>query len=205
MAYSRYILVISVSTAGLASSFQLQNVVMNAKQLAEFGLRLRRRREALGLTRSALCAAAKITRTTLRHLESGRQHPSPPTLARLTAALHTTEDALAGKKPIEPDDPRLHYLTDEDLEVAQAFHHAPTRVKQRALGVLQEAGMGRSAVFPPSVVTWAQRLTNLEPGLRQAIATLIEEFETVTEERRHEPVGGDSSTVAGEGTARRRK
>jgi transcriptional regulator with XRE-family HTH domain len=170
---------------------------MNAKQLTEFGLRLRRRRDALGLTRSALCAAAKITRTTLRHLEHGRQHPTPSTLARLTAALHTTEDALAGKKPIEPDDPRLHHLTDEDLEVAQAFHHAPTRVKQRALGVLQESGVTRHTMLP-SVATWAQRLINLDPALRQAIVTLIDEWDAVMEEHRQpaEPLPVDAKDLA---------
>jgi transcriptional regulator with XRE-family HTH domain len=194
MAYSVCILVMSVPTAALASPFQLQNVVMNAKQLAEFGLRLRRRREALGLNRSALCAAAKITRTTLRHLESGRQHPNPPTLARLTAALHTTEDALAGKKPIESDDPRLHHLTDEDLEVAQAFHHAPTHVKQRALGVLQENGVARQAIVLPSVAALAQRLINLDPTLRQAIATLIDEWEAMLQKHGHpvEPLPVDA-------------
>jgi transcriptional regulator with XRE-family HTH domain len=154
---------------------RLNNGQMKESQLKEFGQRVRRRREALNLTRSALCATAGITRTTLRHLEGGSQHPSPATLDRLVAALQTTEDALTGTTPIAPDDPLLENLTDEDLEVAQAFHHAPTRVKQRVLGVLQERG--RKPPLTGAAGELWRRFEQLEPDQRQAVAMVIAEME----------------------------
>lgn len=149
------------------------------QQLLEFGLRLKRRREARDLTRSALAELAGITRTTLRALENGAQHPEPSTMARLASALQTSEEALTGTTPIEADDPLLARLTDEDLEVAQAFHHAPTRIKQRVLGVLQErAERGEpSTTVVATVADWARRLQQLGPGKRQAIALMIAELE----------------------------
>lgn len=112
---------------------------MDDRQLKDFGLRVRRRREALTLTRQALCEKAGITRTTLRQLEAGLQHPTPRTLARLVKALMVPEEALTGATPIRLDHPLLADLTEEDLSVAQRFHHASTRVRRRILDALEQA------------------------------------------------------------------
>jgi transcriptional regulator with XRE-family HTH domain len=146
---------------------------MNEKQLAEFAVTLRERRERLRLTRVALAARAGITRTTLRMLEKGVQHPEAETLEQLAKALNTTEHALTGQRTIEASDPRLRNLTDEDIDVAQQFHHAPTRVKVRVLGELQDQGTIQGGL-PASVNTWAQRFLTLTPANRQTIALLVE-------------------------------
>jgi len=113
------------------------NGPMDERTLKEFGTRVRRRREALNLTRQALCAKAGITRTTLRNLEGGRQHPTPRTLAALIKALQVPEEALTGATPVRLDHPLLEDLTEEDLLVAQRFHHANTRTKQRILDLVE--------------------------------------------------------------------
>lgn len=151
---------------------------MNDKQLAEFAIALRERREKLQLTRSKLAERAGITRTTLRMLEKGVQHPEPGTLEQLAKALETTEFALTGHKAIEADNPLLRDLVDEDLDVAQAFHHAPTRVRLRALGVLQERGRKESESTSMPVSEWARRLLELDPEQRQLVAHMIAELKS---------------------------
>lgn len=148
---------------------------MNPKQLLEFGQRLRRRREAQNMTRSKLCALAGITRTTLRYLESGTQHPSPATLQRLVTALQTTEELLTGHTPVKADDPLLEHLGDEDLEVAQAFHHAPTRVKQRVLGALQERG--RKPALGSLAGEFWRRFEKLDADQKQLVTMMIDELQ----------------------------
>src|SRR5262249_34924912 len=116
------------------------NGAMDERQLKDFGTRVRRRREALNLTRQALCKEAGITRTTLRRLEAGGQHPTPRTLALLVTVLQMPdEESLTGAAPVKLDHPLLEDLIEEDLEVAQRFHHAPTRVKTRILDLLDQA------------------------------------------------------------------
>lgn len=113
---------------------------MDERQLKDFGTRVRRRREALNLTRQALCKEAGITRTTLRRLEAGGQHPTLRTLALLVTALQMPdEESLTGAAPVKLDHSLLEDLIEEDLEVAQRFHHAPTRVKTRILDLLDQA------------------------------------------------------------------
>jgi transcriptional regulator with XRE-family HTH domain len=113
---------------------------MDDRQLKEFGTRVRRRREALNLTRQDFCDKAGITRTTLRQLEAGAQHPSPRTLALLVKALQVAdEESLTGAAPIRLDHPLLKDLNEEDLDVAQRFHHAPKRLAMRILDLLDQA------------------------------------------------------------------
>jgi len=140
--------------------------------LAGFSERLRARRAVLHLTASEVSRRARISRTTLRHLELGVQYPEPQTLSRLAKALRTTEAQLTGgAAPVNSDDQRLVHLTDEDLDVAQAFHHAPTRVKNRVLGTLHD--LGQRKTLPGAIGEWAERLLALDPEDRQIVTNLI--------------------------------
>jgi transcriptional regulator with XRE-family HTH domain len=158
-----------------------KNGSMTKEQLQQFAETLRTGRAKLDLNKSEFCQKAGITPNTLRALERGAQHPNPDTVDRLARLLGTTAPALTnGKRTIDTSDPLLADLNDEDLEVAQAFHHAPMRVKQRALGVLQEPrrrSQSGKAAMSHDVVEWARRLLGLDPEKRQAIATVIAEFE----------------------------
>jgi transcriptional regulator with XRE-family HTH domain len=158
-----------------------KNGSMTKEQLQQFAETLRTGRAKLSLNKSEFCQKAGITPNTLRALERGAQHPNPETIDRLAPLLGTTATALtSGKRPIDTSDPLFANLNDEDLEVAQAFHHAPTRIKGRALGVLQERArlsrVGKDATSH-DVVEWARRLLNLDPEDRQVIATLITQLE----------------------------
>lgn len=148
---------------------------MKDKQLKELGQRVRRRREALDMTRLALCEAADITRTTLRHLENGTQHPSPRTLANVATALGVTEDWLLGVELLQTDDARLKDLNDEDLQVAQLFHHAPMRTKQRAFAVLTDRGRVPASTGP--AVDVARRIEQLDLDDRHVVLAMVDSLE----------------------------
>ena len=60
---------------------------MKELDTAALGLRLRRRREELGLTLSQLSDRANIAVTTIHVIEHGRGAPRLDTLLRLSAAL----------------------------------------------------------------------------------------------------------------------
>jgi transcriptional regulator with XRE-family HTH domain len=112
---------------------------MNERQLREFGIRVRRRREALNLTRQAFCVAAGINRTTLRQLEAGVQDPTQRTLDRLVKALQVPDEAaLTGAEPIRLDHPLVRELREEDIDVAHRFHHATTPIRNRILDLLRQ-------------------------------------------------------------------
>ena len=66
----------------------------------QFGLCIRQRREAAGLTREQLCTLAGISHATVRNIETGRHRPTARILRRLVAvsALRLSEaHDLAGK------------------------------------------------------------------------------------------------------------
>ncbi|HWK10851.1 MAG TPA: helix-turn-helix transcriptional regulator [Vicinamibacterales bacterium] len=148
---------------------------MTKDELRQFAEAVRTARAKLGMNKSEFCKKAGVTPNTLRALERGAQHPNPDTLDRIAKAAGTTVAALtSGRRPIEATDPLLAQLNDEDLEVAQAFHHAPMRVRQRALGVLQERTRPRKESVTHDVYEWTQRLLALDPAKRQAMVVLIE-------------------------------
>lgn len=63
-----------------------------------FGKRLKRLREAKGLSQPALATAATVPIGTLRGWEQGRRVPSVDVAARLAVAMGVSLDELAGKR-----------------------------------------------------------------------------------------------------------
>lgn len=55
-----------------------------------WGEKIRRARLARGLTAGELAKKAKVDRTTIYGIESGRRNPHPPTLRRILQALDKT-------------------------------------------------------------------------------------------------------------------
>lgn len=162
-----------------ASERGSKNDAMTKEELQQFAEALRTGRAKLNLNKMEFCKKAGITPNTLRALERGAQHPNPETVNRIARLLGTTAPALThGKRAIAPNDPLLADLNDEDLEVAQYFHHAPMRVRQRALGVLQERGRrsGKHTVIH-DVTELARRLLALPPEKRHIVASLLGQFE----------------------------
>jgi transcriptional regulator with XRE-family HTH domain len=157
-----------------------KNGWMTKEQLQQFAEEVRKGRARLNINKVDFAKRAKIAPNTLRALERGVQQPNQETIDKIARILGTTAQSLThGKRPIDAADPLLADLNDEDLEVAQAFHHAPMRVKQRALGVLQEGTRrGRKdASVTHDVTEISKLLLSLDPEPRQAIINLIAEFQ----------------------------
>ena len=77
-----------------------------------FGERLRRFRQAKGLTQTQLGEAAGISKRMVAYYEIQGGTPAPDLLVRLAEALEVSTDALAGRKPApRRDEP----LTPESL------------------------------------------------------------------------------------------
>jgi len=95
-------------------------------------------------SRSAFCEIVGITRTTLRALESGSQQPTLETIEKIAKALGTTPDALTGVVPIAPNpNPLLKDLSDEDLWLANRYHHLDAEAK-RAVKIFLSPGVSNA-------------------------------------------------------------
>lgn len=62
-----------------------------------FGLIVRKRREAIGLSQEALADKAQLHRTYISLLERGQRNPSLNVIAALAVALDTSVNALVGE------------------------------------------------------------------------------------------------------------
>jgi transcriptional regulator with XRE-family HTH domain len=165
---------------------------MSLRQRQELGKRVRQARERLGLDRLHFAHKAEISRNTLQTLEEATKETTDRVLDQVASALGMTVAALVGTPPLDLNDPKLRDLSEEDLEFAQAFHHAPLRIKQRALGVLQER-LRHEALTEP-VSDWAKRLLALRDDQRAILTQLITELET---HRAAEPLAtGQTTSVA---------
>jgi len=156
---------------------------MTPRQREAFAQRILLRRTELfpKMSLQAFCDLAGITRTTLRIAEDpgSNQNPSEKTLAGLARALRTTPEELKDEQRITPDNPLLKDLTEEDLRVAQTYHHADIAVKQRTLGVLQERQLAATTKreITPDIATLAKRFTALPPDQRYVASQLLELLE----------------------------
>jgi transcriptional regulator with XRE-family HTH domain len=156
-----------------------QNEGMDPDQLQHFAELLRVGRAKLRMNRLAFCRAVGISANTLRALERASQQPEARTVEKIAQVLGMTSSALThGKRGVDPGDPLLVNLNDEDLEVAQAFHHAPVRVRQEVLGALQQRGRRSGPGISRAASEWIDRLLRLPSTQREAIAELIAEFES---------------------------
>jgi transcriptional regulator with XRE-family HTH domain len=60
------------------------------RTLTQFGLNVRRRREAIGLSQEALAEKAELDRTYISGIERGTRNPTILSAARVAAALKTS-------------------------------------------------------------------------------------------------------------------
>ncbi|MCM8746826.1 helix-turn-helix domain-containing protein [Thermomicrobium sp. CFH 73360] len=80
-----------------------------------FGKRLRRFREALGLSRKELAAFVHVSPDTIAVYENGWRGPSREVLQRLADALGVRTDALLGSEPEEQTLKALHLRRGKEL------------------------------------------------------------------------------------------
>lgn len=151
------------------AQFKNGPVDLDAKRLAAFAERIRLGRQRLYPTRTAFCAVAKITRTTLRHLESGSQQPTQKTINGLAKALGITPSDLTGEERIDPGDPLLRDLRKEDYQIAQLFHHASTDARLHVRTYLQTDATRPEGARPGASFPAVDRRTGRDD--RRAVAS----------------------------------
>lgn len=118
-----------------SDSAALKNVAVGDPVVV--GERVKRLRLKLKWTQQQLADAAKVTPNTLRGLERATQETRREKVEAIAEALGTTFDALhRADEPINEDHPLLKDLSEEDLQVAQGFHHARTAVRLRVQRLL---------------------------------------------------------------------
>lgn len=156
---------------------------MKPKQREAFAQRVLMKRTELypKMSQAEFCKIAGITRTTLRIVEDpgSKQNPSEQTIEGLARALRMTPEELKDEQRIEPDNKFLRDLTEEDLRIAQMFHHAGITVKQKTVGVLQERQPvhGQQKDLSADVTATARQLLALDAEQRYAAILLIELLE----------------------------
>jgi len=74
------------------------------KFYVEFGRRVRRAREKIGLTQEALATLVSLTRTSITNIEKGRQKIVIHTLVDLATALKTSCTNLLPEQGLSPDE-----------------------------------------------------------------------------------------------------
>lgn len=133
-----------------------------------FGKRLRRFREALGLTRKQLAALVHVSPDTIAVYENGWRGPSREVLQRLADALGVRTDALLGAEPEEQTLKALHLRRGKQL-----VRHAGTYYEN----LLQLFEFRESIEH--------SRLPNhVRAHLMRAIAEAIEEYEALEEQEK---------------------
>lgn len=133
-----------------------------------FGKRLRRFREALGLTRKQLADLVHVSRDTIAVYENGWRGPSRDVLQRLADALGVRTDALLGAEPEEQTLKALHLRRGKQL-----ISRADTYYEN----LLQLFEFRESIEH--------SRLPNhVRAHLMRAIAEAIEEYEALEEQQK---------------------
>ena len=109
------------------------------------GARVKALRDRKKWKQADLAKAAHVTENTVRGLERGSLHTRWPKFEAIAHALGTTPEVLLQvEEPITDGHPLLRDLSEEDLRVAQAFHHTRTSVRlriQRLLAGEPDAGL----------------------------------------------------------------
>jgi len=104
---------------------------MTAERLAAFAELVTKERKNYK-SRSEFCELVGISRTTLRALETGSQQPTLETIEKFAKALGTTAAALTGVAPTDSSpnpNPLLKDLSEEDIRVANRYHHLDAEAK----------------------------------------------------------------------------
>lgn len=147
---------------------------MTDAELQTFAEVLRVQRAKLRMDKVSFCKLVGLSPNTLRALERGAQQPAAGTLLKLTRVLKLSSQELRGRAAGQGSDPLLQQLNEEDLDVAQAFHHAPLRVRHQVLAVLHHR---HEFLTHLTVEQWSTRLLALSHDQRQVIVDVIREFE----------------------------
>ena len=96
----------------------------------EIGIRIARRREALGMTQSALSIQADVTYQALSEIEAGKRMPKTQTLLKIAEALQVPLSAL---QPAGLD--RYGGIQDDILRLAERLKRLPDKQRRTMLAM----------------------------------------------------------------------
>lgn len=123
-----------------------KNPRMNDDERKRVGRKLRALRVEKGLTQAQLAndKRVRIAIGTLQSIERGLRENRDSKIERVAKFLGTTLVALRAQEgPIQPSDPRLKGLTDEDLRIARLFHDSTSALRNRIRALLKDGDADR--------------------------------------------------------------
>jgi transcriptional regulator with XRE-family HTH domain len=114
-----------------------------------------------------LADKAKVTPNTLRGLERGTLQTRWPKFEAIAKALGTTPDLLLqAEEPVAETNPLLRDLNEEDLRIAQAFHHSRTAYRMHVQRVL-------SGQVKSSSLELLDRIDRMTEDQRDAVSAMV--------------------------------
>ncbi len=117
---------------------------------AEIGRRLRRAREAKGITQAAAAGAIGVARTTLVAIEQGRRVWRPAEIQRLAATYGTTANQLLRAEAVHVHlAPRFRKLQGSDTGEADAAAHLLGDLVRAEVELENLLGIQRTENYPP--------------------------------------------------------
>jgi transcriptional regulator with XRE-family HTH domain len=144
--------------------YSIQDAAVDLKAL---GQRVRLLRLRKNWQQQELARRAGVTTNTLRGLERGTLHTRWPKFEAIAKALGTTPDLLLrSEEPVADTSPLLRDLNEEDLRVAQAFHHSRTTHRMYVQRVL-------SGHIKSSSLELLDRIDRLTEDEREAVSAMV--------------------------------
>jgi transcriptional regulator with XRE-family HTH domain len=108
----------------------MEGTMSKNRLFSQFGLEVRRRREALNLTIEQLAERAELTVQFVGSIENGMRDPSLSTIKKLAHGLGIPTGVLLG--PVPP-------LSPEAFDFAKLFDKASPQIKAGQLMILRDA------------------------------------------------------------------
>lgn len=151
------------NTANTYANHTTDTPLEHDERRARLSARLRELQRESGLSTRQLAKRAGLSRqTTMTALKSGLK-TSTRTYDKLFKALDTTPRLEGGLKP---------KLSQEDLEVAMAYHDAPTKVRNFAAQILK-TGEYADPSLDSDLLMLMQEIKRLAPNERQFIRMFV--------------------------------
>lgn len=158
----------------------------NAELRKLVGKRIQRLRRDRNLTQRELADAANIAPNTLGGLEAGTLRTRWDKLVRVARKLETTPEALARPDDLylsnshvatHVDPKLLEGLTNEDLKIAQQYHHSTSAVRTHVRHCLTRADIANAPRGDAQI--FGRRYDSLSPEMKTSLLHILTHFEEI--------------------------
>ena len=143
--------------------------MLTPAQRARVAERVRAARAEKGWDQRDLAARAKIAVGTVQSIERNLRATRDDKVTAIATALGLSiDDLLQTEAPLERSDPRLKDLKEEDIRVAQLYHHASSAVREQVRALLRDRERTRVTVIVDQLLFLPEEdLAILEASLQQ--------------------------------------